>query len=350
MSRPIEIIGGGLAGLTLGIALRRFNIPVRIRDVGTYPRHRVCGEFLSGSGVEHLSNLGVLSQIKEKGANWANDYAFFSETSRLHHDQLDTPTLCLSRYALDDLLQKQFIELGGTLEQNCRVSVTKESNVPGTVLATGRKRKATSGKWRWFGLKAHIEGFEMESDLEMHLHPDMYVGANQIENGRVNLCGLFRSPVDSNGEKKRTPEPEELLRGMKESLLYDRTKNATFLPDSLCAVAGLDLTPATSADTDQFRIGDSLTMIPPFTGNGMSMAIESAVIASEPLRRFSCDEISWEDALTEARTNLETRFSSRLSWATHIQSLLFSPTVRPALLTLGKSCGLIWKIGFAKTR
>ena len=56
--QTIQIVGGGLAGLTLGIALRKSEIPVTIWEAGHYPRHRVCGEFISGRGLEVLDVLG----------------------------------------------------------------------------------------------------------------------------------------------------------------------------------------------------------------------------------------------------------------------------------------------------
>ncbi|HZI32692.1 MAG TPA: NAD(P)-binding protein, partial [Candidatus Binatia bacterium] len=49
-AKSITIVGGGLAGLTLGIGLRRRDVPVTILEAGEYPRHRVCGEFISGRG------------------------------------------------------------------------------------------------------------------------------------------------------------------------------------------------------------------------------------------------------------------------------------------------------------
>ena len=57
--KPITIIGGGLAGLTLGIGLRRRGIPATILEMGDYPRHRLCGEFISGGGRQVLERLGL---------------------------------------------------------------------------------------------------------------------------------------------------------------------------------------------------------------------------------------------------------------------------------------------------
>ena len=59
MSRRITIVGGGLAGLTLGILLRREGIEATVIEAGKYPRHRVCGEFISGHGRRILNELSL---------------------------------------------------------------------------------------------------------------------------------------------------------------------------------------------------------------------------------------------------------------------------------------------------
>ena len=56
---PIEIIGGGLAGLSLGLALRRAGVPVTLCEANDYPRHRVCGEFITGLSDTTITRLGL---------------------------------------------------------------------------------------------------------------------------------------------------------------------------------------------------------------------------------------------------------------------------------------------------
>ena len=66
--KPITIIGGGLAGLALGIGLRLRGIPVTVYEATHYPRHRVCGEFISGRGQQVLRELGLEDVLREAGA------------------------------------------------------------------------------------------------------------------------------------------------------------------------------------------------------------------------------------------------------------------------------------------
>ena len=70
--KPITVVGGGLAGLTLGIGLRQRGIPVTVWEAGHYPRHRVCGEFISGRGQGTLARLGLRERLDEVGAISAN--------------------------------------------------------------------------------------------------------------------------------------------------------------------------------------------------------------------------------------------------------------------------------------
>src|SRR5579863_7352937 len=100
-TRPITIVGGGLAGLTLGIGLRRRDVPATVWEAGNYPRHRVCGEFISGNGLAVLQRLSVRELFESAGAIPAESATFISGSHRSPIRRLPVPALCLSRFAMD---------------------------------------------------------------------------------------------------------------------------------------------------------------------------------------------------------------------------------------------------------
>ena len=91
MSEPITIVGGGLAGLTLAIGLRRRNVPVTLWEAGHYPRHRVCGEFISGRGLASLARIGLLDGLRSAGAREATSAAFFTAGTSIATRPLPEP-------------------------------------------------------------------------------------------------------------------------------------------------------------------------------------------------------------------------------------------------------------------
>src|SRR5215469_9150174 len=151
--KPLTIVGGGLAGLTLGIGLRQKKVPVTVWESGHYPRHRVCGEFISGRGQETLSNLGLSSWVLNAGTIPARTAMFVFRAAQTPVRPLPEPALSISRYVLDALLARVFQELGGELLTDRRWP--KETFGEGVVRATGRRVRCETDRWRWFGIKFH---------------------------------------------------------------------------------------------------------------------------------------------------------------------------------------------------
>jgi hypothetical protein len=54
-------------------------------------------------------------------------------------------------------------------------------------------------------------------------------------------------------------------------------------------------------------------LIPPVTGNGMSMAFESAELAVEPLAAYSRGELDWRAARETIARLCDERFARRLN-------------------------------------
>lgn len=341
--RPITIVGGGLAGLTLGIGLRQRGIPVTVWEAGKYPRHRVCGEFISGNGLTVLRRLGLHRIFEGAGAICLRSASFISGRNHSPVRQLAVPALGLSRYSMDALLAREFQRFGGELHSGARYAETKPDEA--LVRASGRQAHPTENGWRWFGLKVHARNVTPVADLEMHVSANSYVGVNRINNGEINVCGLFRARPGQTQESGY-----EMLRGEPGSPLSERLASAEFDNGSFCSVAGLSLLPQRAGAKTECCIGDALTMIPPVTGNGMSMAFESAEIAVEPLSRFSRGEMNWADTRRSIADACDAAFAERLKWARRLQSLMFSPILRTALGKVLLRSDRLWDLMFAKTR
>ena len=317
--KPITVVGGGLAGLTLGLRLRQHSVPITLFDAGTYPRHRVCGEYLSGRALSVIESLGLRSSLGQLGAVESSDVILCRGSSILSRRRLPQPALCLSRYQFDRFLINQLTSAGATLHTNQRVSFQPSE---GIVHATGRQPSPTEHGWRWFGLKAHARNVFLDAGLEMHLSSRGYIGLCQIENQQVNVCGLFRSrhPVSDLAAKWK-----EWLSGEANSLLSRRLQNAQWDDSSFSSIAALSLSPRQATDRLGVNIGDALTMIPPVTGNGMSMAIEGADLATQPLLDWSYGKISWAVASRQVAHRLDHAFAKRLRHARWLQHAMFDP-------------------------
>ena len=344
-TKPITIVGGGLAGLTLGIGLRQRDVPVTLSEAGHYPRHRVCGEFISGRGQETLARLGLLKLIEHAGAVGADTAAFASASQSTGPRPLPARAICLSRFTLDATLAEKFRELGGELLESQRRG--EEEAGEGVVRATGRHAQAEENGERWFGLKAHVRNVKPAADLEMHVSPRGYVGLCRVNGGVVNVCGLFRRRP---GEGDRPRDRLELLRGPTGSLLHQRLAEAEFDEDSFCAVAGLSLQPHRATARSECCVGDAITMIPPVTGNGMSMAFESAELALEPMTAWSRGEISWAEIQSQIARRCDAAFARRLAWARWLQRLILTPSLQNVLVTLASRSDRFWRLAFEKTR
>lgn len=327
MMRALTIAGGGLAGLSLGIALRRAGVDVHVHEAGNYPRHRVCGEFISGVSNETLKALGIDAAVSDACQN--RTIRWFHGDRLVHADELAEPALGISRYRLDQRLSRRFVDQGGKLSVRSRWAPT---DAEGLVWASGRKAR----KGDWIGLKFHCINLPMTADLEMHVGRSGYAGLARIEENRVNVCGLFRCD-----RSIKAAGGGLLLAYLKSGglgALAERLASAERDESSFLGAAGFQLG-RQPVEPDMLAIGDAESMIPPFTGNGMAMALQAAEVALGPLRDYAGGTCDWRSARGAVSRSLQSRFRRRLSVAGALHPWLMTSAGRKMLeLVSGLGC------------
>jgi len=299
--KALTIAGGGLAGLGLAHALRRRELPVTVHEAGRYPRHRVCGEFLSGITAETLAALDISEAFAD--ARRHLDGAWFSTGKKLLEFSLPVPALAVSRHRLDARLKLTLEAKGGQVEELSRLERRARE---GLVWTAGRLPR----RGPWIGLKMHALGLDLGGGLEMHLGGNGYVGLTPVEGDRVNICGLFR--LDPRREGKGSALLLDYLRAGGNGALAKRLSAAKIDESSFIGVSAFELG-WQGGDEALCTLGDAAGMIPPFTGNGMTMALESAELAVEPLLRWSREETGWDETVAAIRYALHRKFSRRLA-------------------------------------
>jgi len=342
MKRSITIIGGGLSGLALGCFLRKYEIPVTIIEQGDYPRHKVCGEFICGVSHETLAALGIDALFQD--AEKIETLEWFMHEDKVLDKTLPLHGMGISRFLLDDRLQRQFQETGGIIKQErIQKSTFLETHREDIVWAFGKeKRGKGKDKTRWLGMKMHVSGLDIQG-LEMHTggraNNGGYIGLAPIEHDKVNVCGLFEvnKSVQGKGEENFCA----YLRSMQLDRLADRIEQASIDPASFSAVAGFSMghQRVFSAEKQNiFAIGDAALLIPPFTGNGMSIALESALLAGECLLPY-CQghgEHHWVEVLEDYQTQLKKKFRKRLMMAKCMHPFFFHHTGKWILANMAK--------------
>jgi flavin-dependent dehydrogenase len=156
-----------------------------------------------------------------------------------------------------------------------------------------------------------------------------------VEDGYVNVCGLFPAPGVPAG-KKQGEFLLAVLRGYGLEALADKIEAAKVREGSFVGAAGFALG-RQRVVRGRCTLGDAEAIIPPFTGNGMSMAFESAESALDPLVGYAAGRLSWVEVCAAVEAALERRFRTRLRTARLVHPLLLRPLGQRVLVGAGRA-------------
>ena len=312
MQDEVLILGGGVAGCAASIALARRGRSVTLIEREPTPRHKVCGEFLSGEALEDLHALGI--DATSIGAVPIN-YVRLAAARRAAEAPLPFPAASFTRKALDTALIAEAIAAGVRVERGRSVQTLARTAIgmwqatlsdgdrfeaPTAFLATGKQDLRGYARpddpQRWVAFKMYFrlapaQAAELARASELMLYPGGYGGIQPVEDGIANLCCV----VQQRHLARVGYRWENFLAKMQQDCPHLAMRLAGAVPLLAKPIAITHIPYGYIRPTTEdglYCIGDQAAVIPSFTGDGISIALHTArcavaaYVAAEPAPLF----------------------------------------------------------------
>lgn len=312
MQDKVLILGGGVAGCAASIALARKGRNVTLIERELSPRHKVCGEFLSGEALEDLRALGI--DVATLGAE-PIDYVRLAAARRAAEAPLPFPAASLTRKALDTALIAEAVAAGVRVERGRSVQSLSHGTAnlwqatlddgttyeaPTAFLATGkhdmRGHSRPKDPHRWVAFKMYYrlsaaQTADLAGASELTLYSGGYGGIQPVEDGITNFCCVVQRRYFASAGLRW----EGLLAKMQQDCphLAMRLDGAEPLLDKPITITHIPYGYIRRTTEDGlYCIGDQAAVIPSFTGDGISIALHTArrataaYLAAEPATVF----------------------------------------------------------------
>lgn len=347
----IVIIGGGLAGLTAGIHLAKNNNSVTIIEKNEFPKHKVCGEYISNEVLNYFEWLDV--HVTDLKPTNITNLQFSTANGTTINAKLPLGGFGISRYQLDFYLYNKAIENGCKIikEEVEDVVFEKEkftiTTSDGTVLiadfvvgAFGKRsnidlrlnRNFTQKKSPWLAVKAHYSGDFPNYLVGLHNFKGGYCGVSKVENNIINICYLVEYKEFK--EYKNINDFQNLV-VKKNPILNEIFENSKLLFEKPLTISQISFEEKKAVENHILMIGDTAGLIHPLCGNGMAMAIHSAKIVSELLINFTNNKIKTREELEKIYIkSWNYNFEARIRTGRLLSKTLLKPKLSEALMRI----------------
>lgn len=363
----VLIIGGGPAGATTGLLLAQAGWTVGIVEKKSFPRRKVCGEFMSAINLSLLHDLGIADFFLRSSGPEIKRVGLYAADVVL---TMDMPTVdnlenkwgrALGREHLDAALLNRAAELGAKVWQQSTVEYTRQPAglFKCTVLNTTSREEITSrllimanGSWEnnrshsvrgrkhkssdLLAFKAHFRNTTLPVDLmPLIAFPGGYGGLVQSDSGRTSLSFCIRR---DRLDKVRTAYPG--LQAGEAALNYIKTQCVGV--QKVLALAQregswLACGPIQPGIRQQyahgiFFVGNSAGEAHPIIAEGISMAMQSAWLLSHILMKHKKEII--ENNMLHAAKEYKKQWRQHVATRIYMAALFSYIAMRPCLQKL----------------
>lgn len=345
----ILIAGGGLAGLASGIHLAKKGLPVTIIEKEAYPRHKVCGEYISNEILPYLDWLGADISLLHPAE--ITRFEFSTASGKKISSPLPLGGKGISRYALDNFLYEIAVQQGCEVIHDTvndihfdtdtfTITTTTASYTAKAVIGAYGKRSAIDQamgrefikkKSPWLAVKAHYEGSFDSTAVALHNFSGGYCGISKTETGTLNICYL--ADYATFKQYKNIDEYQKAVL-YKNKWLSAILSNSTMTFEKPLAISQISFEAKSPVEDHVLMTGDTAGLIHPLCGNGMAMAIHSAKIASELIADYLEGYLSRKEMEERYRKAWRKNFSRRLSMGRLLAKILAKPNLSEKLFKM----------------
>jgi flavin-dependent dehydrogenase len=362
----LVVIGGGPAGASAAITAARAGVQVLLLEKGNFPRHKVCGEFVSGEAL-HLLNTLLASSLETRtllsrvpritGARLFLD-------GRTVHVPVDPPAASLARFDMDAALWRAATAAGVATQTDTPVlGVTGRGPFhihTATGDVTARAVIDTAGRWsnltehvpevasapKWIGLKAHFSEETPAPTTDLYFFNGGYCGMQPVSLGdepassRIVVCTMVRADVATRLEDVFRCEPR----------LLARSRNWKPLSEPISTAPLLFRKPVPVRD-GILRAGDAAGFVDPFVGDGMALALRGGALAAGSLLALLQGSATLEQATASYVSSYQECIAPVFRASSFLRRMLALPFgVRQPILRILEAFPSLPRMMMSKTR
>ena len=334
----IIIVGGGLAGLCASIHLSQKGKSVLVIEKHSFGKHKVCGEYISNEVLPYLVFLGI--DVFSLGATKINKFELSTHNNKLITSKLPLGGFGISRYLLDKSLAEKAKKVGVQIQHdtvdvidfsNNIFTVKTQSNLTLTsnlvIGAYGKRsnidvklnRPFIKQKSPFLGVKIHVKGNFPNDVIALHNFEGGYCGVSKVEDDRINMCYITNY---KSFKKYKSIEEFQKQVVYKNKFLKTLFENSIPQFEAPLSISQISFSNKNPVENHIIMCGDTAGMIHPLCGNGMSMAIRSAQMASVLILNYLEGYITRDDLEKKYSKQWNDNFKIRLK-AGHFVAKLF---------------------------
>jgi flavin-dependent dehydrogenase len=345
----IAVIGAGVSGSTAASLLAQRGLRVILLEKGSYPRQKVCGEFLSPDAVGVLSRVGVWPQIEAYHPPCIDGFTLSASGRETRH-QLSSPGYGVSRWLLDQTLWAHAQETGVMTQDHCTVRqvdgdvhqgfcvTVQHRGAPAPPIRARALLCAAGRQWQpqgqitrpvgrerahFVGFKAHFQGVCLDRHVELHTIRHGYCGMVEVTGGLTNICCWMQARA----LRHAGGTPYRVLNSAvaENAALCARLQGAERVGASWITTSFISGRPVAPVASGIWNIGDCAAMVAPLTGDGMGMGLRAAELAATMIQAVFRQEDSWDQATVRYARRWQREFLPRLRWGRRLEAALIQP-------------------------